>query len=164
MDLDNDGTVASAGRALIGHGNPAPGLRGVPPEFQGRVPPEQDLAALGRPGCLCACPQVHVRQRLGRDHDLHAPQRDGRRAGLDLDVKAELDPVTLHLSIMETSAKRGARYARISEDQIGDGHGVANQLADQEAHAQRRGIRITATYSDNDISATYGAPRPGYIA
>ena len=65
---------------------------------------------------------------------------------------------------MDTSLRRGARYARISEDQIGDGHGVANQLADQEAHAQRRGIEITATYSDNDISATYGAPRPGYTA
>ena len=65
---------------------------------------------------------------------------------------------------MDGNVRRGARYARISEDQIGDGHGVTNQLADQEAHAQRRGIEITATYSDNDISATYGAPRPGYTA
>jgi len=65
---------------------------------------------------------------------------------------------------METGARRGARYARISEDQIGDGHGVANQLDDEAAHAARRGIEITATYSDNDISATYGKYRPGYAA
>jgi site-specific DNA recombinase len=65
---------------------------------------------------------------------------------------------------VEIETKRGARYARISEDQVGDGHGVANQLDDEAAHAARHGIKITATYSDNDISATYGKHRPGYAA
>jgi site-specific DNA recombinase len=64
----------------------------------------------------------------------------------------------------KSGARRGARYARISEDQVGDGHGVANQLDDEAAHAARHGIEITATYSDNDISATYGKHRPGYSA
>jgi site-specific DNA recombinase len=65
---------------------------------------------------------------------------------------------------MGIEAKRGARYARISEDQQGDGHGVTNQLDDEASYAERRGIEATATYSDNDISATYGDYRPGYAA
>lgn len=68
---------------------------------------------------------------------------------------------------METSAtRRGARYARISDDQAGDEHGVKNQLDTQGAYAQQRGIVIAEghTYVDNDISATYGKPRPGYQA
>jgi site-specific DNA recombinase len=67
---------------------------------------------------------------------------------------------------METIAtpRRGARYARISHDQAGDEHGVTNQLADEAAHAARRDITVTATYTDNDISATYGKLRPGYRA
>src|SRR5262245_26682088 len=37
-------------------------------------------------------------------------------------------------------------------------------LPTRKPHAQRRGLAITATFSDNDISATYGTPRPGYTA
>lgn len=63
-------------------------------------------------------------------------------------------------------ARHPARYARISDDQAGDEHGVKNQLAKQAARAASQGMTVTDehTYVDNDISATYGAPRPGYNA
>jgi hypothetical protein len=50
--------------------------------------------------------------------------------------------------------RRGARFARISEDQAGDEHGVKNQLTTQLEHAERRGIVIADehTYVDNDIT------------
>jgi DNA invertase Pin-like site-specific DNA recombinase len=82
------------------------------------------------------------------------------------DVKAELDPVPVSLTIMETAAKRGARYARISEDLQGDEHGVNNQDSATGDHTERRGIKVAPehVYSDNDISATYGKHRPRYTA
>ena len=64
------------------------------------------------------------------------------------------------------TTRNGARYARISEDQAGDEHGVTNQLDDEAAYAQRRDITVAEghTYVDNDISATYGKLRPRYQA
>lgn len=41
---------------------------------------------------------------------------------------------------------------------------MANQLSAEEAYAQRFGIDVVATFSDNDISATKGRHRPGYTA
>lgn len=67
---------------------------------------------------------------------------------------------------MKADTRRGARYGRISEDVLGDEHGVKNQLEAEAEFAQRAGIQISDehTYSDNDISATYGKHRPGYTA
>ena len=59
-------------------------------------------------------------------------------------------------------------YTRISKDKLGDGHGVANQLADLEKRAAARGWTITHRLSDNDIGVTRKDPtkvgkyRPGY--
>lgn len=67
---------------------------------------------------------------------------------------------------MRAETRRGARYGRISEDVLGDEHGVTNQLEAEAEYAHRTGIQISDlhTYSDNDISATYGKHRPGYTA
>jgi site-specific DNA recombinase len=59
-------------------------------------------------------------------------------------------------------------YTRISKDTLGDGHGVANQLADLEKRAEARGWTVIYRLSDNDIGVTRKDPtatakyRPGY--
>jgi DNA invertase Pin-like site-specific DNA recombinase len=59
-------------------------------------------------------------------------------------------------------------YTRISKDKLGDGHGVANQLANLEKRAAARGWTVTHRLSDNDIGVTRKDPtragkyRPGY--
>src|SRR5580658_3263383 len=59
-------------------------------------------------------------------------------------------------------------YTRISKDKLGDGHGVANQLADLEKRAVARGWTVVHRLSDNDIGVTRKDPRaagkyrPGY--
>ena len=59
-------------------------------------------------------------------------------------------------------------YTRISKDALGDGHGIANQLADLEKRAVARGWTVTCRLSDNDIGVTRkdataaGKHRPGY--
>src|SRR5215469_4290711 len=59
-------------------------------------------------------------------------------------------------------------YTRISKDTLGDGHGVANQLADLEKRAEARGFTVVCRLSDNDIGVTRKDPtaagkhRPGY--
>jgi DNA invertase Pin-like site-specific DNA recombinase len=53
-------------------------------------------------------------------------------------------------------------YARISDDREGSGLGVARQVDDCTALAERRGWSVTDTYIDNDISAFRGKARPGY--
>jgi len=45
-------------------------------------------------------------------------------------------------------------YTRISKDKLGDGHGVANQLADLEKRAEARGWTVVYRLSDNDIGVT----------
>lgn len=59
---------------------------------------------------------------------------------------------------------RAAIYVRISKDQTGEAAGVTRQEEDCRALAARLGATVTAVYSDNDISAYTGAPRPGYRA
>ncbi|MEV5819397.1 recombinase family protein [Micromonospora haikouensis] len=53
-------------------------------------------------------------------------------------------------------------YARISEDEIGVEKGVTRQLKDVRLLSAADGGRIAGEFSDNDISASKGAPRPGY--
>lgn len=57
---------------------------------------------------------------------------------------------------------RTAIYTRISEDPKRTGLGVARQLEDCRNYALERGWDVVAEYSDNDISAYSGKPRPGY--
>ena len=42
-----------------------------------------------------------------------------------------------------TTCVRCLIYTRISKDKLGDGHGVANQLADLEKRAAARGWTVT---------------------
>lgn len=53
-------------------------------------------------------------------------------------------------------------YGRISLDAAGEAAGVRRQLADGRALAKRRGFRVVAELSDNDISALSGDYRPAY--
>src|SRR4051794_36815060 len=55
-----------------------------------------------------------------------------------------------------------ALYARISRDADGEGLGVARQLEDCRALAERRGWGLVDEYVDNDISAYSGKSRPQY--
>ena len=59
---------------------------------------------------------------------------------------------------------RAAIYTRISDDQTGRGLGVARQLEDCQALAERQGWEVVKTYDDNDISAYSGKRRPGFEA
>lgn len=54
-------------------------------------------------------------------------------------------------------------YARISRDDVGTALGVARQIADCTAEAERRGWPITQVFEDNDVSATKAKPRPAYL-
>jgi DNA invertase Pin-like site-specific DNA recombinase len=58
---------------------------------------------------------------------------------------------------------RVAIYVRISLDKLGDAHGVENQLAECREYVTRRGWIIAGIFTDNDISATSGKPRPRYL-
>src|ERR1035438_5692701 len=59
-------------------------------------------------------------------------------------------------------------YVRISLDKLGDGHGIANQLADLRQRAEARGWTVVRELSDNDIGVTRKDPtapadyRPGW--
>lgn len=55
-----------------------------------------------------------------------------------------------------------AIYARISKDADLRGLGVARQLADCKALAERRGWEDVETFVDNDVSASSGKRRPEY--
>ena len=74
------------------------------------------------------------------------------------------------MSIGETvrAVIRCVIYTRISADKAGDGHGVANQLADLEKRALSRGWTVVYRLSDNDIGVTRKDPtapaeyRPGW--
>src|SRR3712207_2444838 len=54
-----------------------------------------------------------------------------------------------------------AIYARISKDD-GTALGVARQIEDCTREAERRGWTVTGTYTDNDVSASNGKPRPEF--
>ena len=62
------------------------------------------------------------------------------------------------------STRRAAVYCRISQDREGAGLGVERQRQDCTALAERLGWAIVAEYTDNDVSAYTGKPRPGYLA
>jgi site-specific DNA recombinase len=57
---------------------------------------------------------------------------------------------------------RAAIYARISQDRVGAGLGVARQREDCQQLVADRGWTLTGVYEDNDISAYSGKLRPGY--
>jgi site-specific DNA recombinase len=59
---------------------------------------------------------------------------------------------------------RGAIYVRMSRDREGAGLGVDRQESDSRELAGRLGIDVRKVYSDNDLSAYSGKPRPGYLA
>lgn len=60
------------------------------------------------------------------------------------------------------SATRSVVYCRISDDRTGQGLGVARQRADCEQLAQREGWEVVEVFTDNDLSAFAGKPRPAY--
>ena len=53
-------------------------------------------------------------------------------------------------------------YCRISEDRVGAGLGVERQRQDCLAIVEQRGWNVFDVYTDNDISAYSGKPRPAY--
>ncbi|TNH24067.1 recombinase family protein [Micromonospora orduensis] len=57
---------------------------------------------------------------------------------------------------------RAAIYVRISRDREGGGLGVARQEQDCRELAARHGLTVAQVYSDNDLSAYSGKPRPAY--
>lgn len=59
---------------------------------------------------------------------------------------------------------RAAIYCRISRDMSGESLGVTRQLEDCRALVASLGWTEVAVYSDNDISAASGKPRPQYRA
>lgn len=58
--------------------------------------------------------------------------------------------------------KSAAVYVRISDDRGGAGLGVARQEEDCRKLADRLGWHVAGLYSDNDITAYTGKPRPAY--
>jgi len=59
---------------------------------------------------------------------------------------------------------RAAIYCRISKDKVGAGLGVERQQADCRALAERLGWLVVEVFTDNDLSAYSGKPRPRYRA
>lgn len=57
---------------------------------------------------------------------------------------------------------KAAIYCRISRDISGESLGVTRQLEDCRAFVEARGWTVVAEYTDNDISASSGKPRPEY--
>ena len=57
---------------------------------------------------------------------------------------------------------RAVIYTRLSLDKHGDGLAVERQLKDAKTLALRNGWTVVAEYSDNSVSATTGAKRPGW--
>ncbi|MFF8679474.1 recombinase family protein [Streptomyces sp. NPDC015237] len=53
-------------------------------------------------------------------------------------------------------------YCRMSEDREGGGLGIDRQREDCEKLATDLGLTVVHTYTDNDLSAYSGKPRPGY--
>jgi site-specific DNA recombinase len=63
---------------------------------------------------------------------------------------------------MPAASKRAAIYVRISQDRGGAGLGVARQEKDCRALCKKKEWRVAEVYSDNDVSAYSGKPRPAY--
>jgi DNA invertase Pin-like site-specific DNA recombinase len=60
--------------------------------------------------------------------------------------------------------KRAAIYCRISKDVEGSGLGVDRQERECRALADREGLDVVETFTDNDLSAYRGKRRPRYAA
>lgn len=65
---------------------------------------------------------------------------------------------------MTTKTRTAAIYLRISKDRTGEELGVDRQRQDCTEMAERLGWRIGAVYTDNDLTAYSGKPRPGFRA
>jgi len=63
---------------------------------------------------------------------------------------------------MSMTTGTAAIYARISDDTLRTGLGVARQEADCRKLAERLGWNVAGVYTDNDISAFSGKVRPAY--
>jgi DNA invertase Pin-like site-specific DNA recombinase len=64
---------------------------------------------------------------------------------------------------METTRRRAAIYARISQDREGAGIKVEDQEKDCRQLARRLGLEVVEVFTDNDLSAHRGKKkRPGY--
>ena len=59
--------------------------------------------------------------------------------------------------------ERAAIYLRQSKDATGAALAVERQRADCQRLAAERGWQVVATFTDNDLSASTGKPRPGYL-
>ena len=81
------------------------------------------------------------------------------RTGLRAIIEAEASHVVRHSSM---TTPRAAIYARISKDKIGAGLGADRQQADCRELAGRLGWTVAEVFTDNDISAYSGKPRPAY--
>lgn len=57
---------------------------------------------------------------------------------------------------------RAAIYVRISRDRVGAGLGVARQEQECRELIGRMGWKVAGVYSDNDLTAYSGKPRPSY--
>lgn len=57
---------------------------------------------------------------------------------------------------------RAAIYCRISQDRGGAGLGIARQEEDCRKLCERKGWEVVEVYTDNDVSAYSGAPRPAW--
>ncbi|WP_299572975.1 recombinase family protein [uncultured Williamsia sp.] len=53
-------------------------------------------------------------------------------------------------------------YTRISQDRAGEQGGVERQQKDCRALADQLGVDVVKVFTDNDVSAYSGRPRPGY--
>ena len=60
--------------------------------------------------------------------------------------------------------QRAAIYARISEDPLATAKGVERQREDALALIEARGWTLVEVFTDNDVSALRGKPRPAYTA
>lgn len=66
------------------------------------------------------------------------------------------------MTLQATAAVRAAIYARISDDRDGLGLGVTRQLDDCRKLAANRDWPVVTEFTDNDVSAYSGKPRPAY--
>src|SRR3954468_5339373 len=60
-------------------------------------------------------------------------------------------------------ATRAVIYCRQSLDRTGEGLAVARQRQDAEALCRDRGWTVLDVITDNDVSASSGKPRPGFL-
>ena len=65
-------------------------------------------------------------------------------------------------AVATSTPTAAAIYCRISQDRTGQGLGVARQEADCRAWAERSGWSVAEVYTDDDLSAYSGKPRPAY--